>query len=193
MLQKSVVHSPLGGKLLTQCMLQSIQSKGVMVHPAYTFKRTEITPGQFEVSCSAHLLFSAHSILASEMYDQTHDGMAAWKSSPKYSIGDLVYTIRSPVLDVNLHRVLNLPDDVTSIYTSTCRLLNSSHCCQELFVFSKISSLDCQDIVTIEAYSNLLSPSVVALVRLCLTRCLLMPCKGGHQPYARPKSELHWN
>ena len=62
-LQKSVVHSPLGGKLLTQCMLQSIQSKGVMVHPAYTFKRTEITPGQFEVGSSAYLVSSAHSCI----------------------------------------------------------------------------------------------------------------------------------
>lgn len=47
-LQNSVVRSPLGGRLLSQCMAQSVQGKGVVIRPSYSIKRFEISPGQYE-------------------------------------------------------------------------------------------------------------------------------------------------
>ena len=52
-LQKSVVKSPLGGHLLSQCMAQSVQRKGAVIRPSYSIKRSEISPGQLEV-CFQH-------------------------------------------------------------------------------------------------------------------------------------------
>ena len=48
-LQKSVARAPLGGALLTQCMLNSVESKGLTVSPPFSFRRKEKAPGQFEV------------------------------------------------------------------------------------------------------------------------------------------------
>ncbi|CAL8463368.1 g2902 [Coccomyxa elongata] len=48
-LQKSITRAPIGGKLLTQCMLQSIESKGITVKPPYSFKRSLSSAGQWEL------------------------------------------------------------------------------------------------------------------------------------------------
>ena len=48
-LQKSVARAPLGGALLTQCMLNSVESKGLTVSPPFSFRRKEKAPGHFEV------------------------------------------------------------------------------------------------------------------------------------------------
>lgn len=52
-LQKSIVRSPLGGKLLSQCMAQSITSKGAEIQPNYSFKRVETSAGQYQVPLTA--------------------------------------------------------------------------------------------------------------------------------------------
>ncbi|KAJ6340149.1 hypothetical protein OIU77_007990 [Salix suchowensis] len=44
-LQKAVASSPIGGELLTDCLLKSLESKGVMIKPRYSFKRKEIQLG----------------------------------------------------------------------------------------------------------------------------------------------------
>ena len=49
-LQKSIARAPIGGRLLTQCMLQSLESKGIAVKPSYSFKRSVNAAGQYEVS-----------------------------------------------------------------------------------------------------------------------------------------------
>jgi hypothetical protein len=49
LLRKTIVRAPLGGKLLNQCMLQSVESKGVVVKPSYSFKRHLASSGQWEV------------------------------------------------------------------------------------------------------------------------------------------------
>ena len=48
-LQKSVVRTPVGGSVLSQCMLASVAAKGITVDPTFAFRRREKTPGQFEV------------------------------------------------------------------------------------------------------------------------------------------------
>lgn len=57
-LQKSIARAPIGGRLLTQCMLQSVESKGITVRPSYSFKRSINASGQYEV-CH-HELSSFH-------------------------------------------------------------------------------------------------------------------------------------
>ncbi|THU69828.1 hypothetical protein C4D60_Mb08t18520 [Musa balbisiana] len=47
-LQKAVSTSPIGGEFLTDCMMKSLESKGVMIKPRYSFKRKEIRPGEFQ-------------------------------------------------------------------------------------------------------------------------------------------------
>ena len=49
-LQKSIVRSPLGGKLLSQCMAQTMVNKGASIKPNYSFKRIETSPGQYQVN-----------------------------------------------------------------------------------------------------------------------------------------------
>ena len=49
LLTKSIVRAPIGGQLLSQCMLQSAQAKGTVVQPAYSFKRVQTAAGQWEV------------------------------------------------------------------------------------------------------------------------------------------------
>ncbi|XP_077223271.1 actin-related protein 4 isoform X1 [Tasmannia lanceolata] len=47
-LQKAVATSPIGGELLTDCMMKSLESKGIIMKPRYSFKRKEIRPGVFQ-------------------------------------------------------------------------------------------------------------------------------------------------
>ena len=54
-LHKSIARSPLGGSLLTKCMLKAAESilgeKNFTIRPRYSIKRIERQPGVFEV-CS---------------------------------------------------------------------------------------------------------------------------------------------
>ncbi|XP_058083983.1 actin-related protein 4 isoform X1 [Magnolia sinica] len=47
-LQKAVATSPVGGELLTECMMKSLESKGITIKPRYAFKRREMRPGEFQ-------------------------------------------------------------------------------------------------------------------------------------------------
>ncbi|KAJ6803309.1 actin-related protein 4 isoform X2 [Iris pallida] len=47
-LQKAVATSPIGGEFLTECMMKSLESKGIVLKPRYSFKRKEIRPGEFQ-------------------------------------------------------------------------------------------------------------------------------------------------
>lgn len=49
-LQKAVRTSPIGGEVLTECLLKTLESRGVVVRPRFSFKRKEIRPGEFELS-----------------------------------------------------------------------------------------------------------------------------------------------
>lgn len=51
-LRKSIIRSPLGGRLLTQCMQHAIQSSGSQLHPQLLVRRYESAPGKFEVRSS---------------------------------------------------------------------------------------------------------------------------------------------
>ncbi|PKU85689.1 actin-related protein 4 isoform X1 [Dendrobium catenatum] len=47
-LQKGVATSPIGGEFLTECMMKSLESKGIIFKPRYSFKRKEARPGDFQ-------------------------------------------------------------------------------------------------------------------------------------------------
>ncbi|KAG0453218.1 hypothetical protein HPP92_025882 [Vanilla planifolia] len=47
-LHKGVVTSPIGGEFLTECMMKSLESKGITLKPRYSFKRKENRPGDFQ-------------------------------------------------------------------------------------------------------------------------------------------------
>ncbi|KAK4267975.1 hypothetical protein QN277_024686 [Acacia crassicarpa] len=47
-LQKAVATSPIGGEFLTDCLMKSLESKGIVIKPRYSFKRKEIRPGEFQ-------------------------------------------------------------------------------------------------------------------------------------------------
>ncbi|KAK4479277.1 hypothetical protein RD792_014788 [Penstemon davidsonii] len=47
-IQKAVSTSPIGGELLTDCLLKSLEQKGIAIKPRYAFKRKEIRPGEFQ-------------------------------------------------------------------------------------------------------------------------------------------------
>jgi hypothetical protein len=47
-LVRSIARAPLGGRLLSGCMLASLQAKGVAVQPPYSFKRVQGAAGQWE-------------------------------------------------------------------------------------------------------------------------------------------------
>ncbi|KAL6973551.1 Actin-related protein 4 [Sarracenia purpurea var. burkii] len=47
-LQKAVQSSPIGGEFLTDCLMKSLESKGLTIKPRYSFKRKEIRPGDFQ-------------------------------------------------------------------------------------------------------------------------------------------------
>ncbi|PRW20870.1 Actin-related 4 [Chlorella sorokiniana] len=48
-LQKSVVHTPLGGRVLSQCMAAAVEAKGTQIRPRYEFTRREGPGGKLEV------------------------------------------------------------------------------------------------------------------------------------------------
>ncbi|XP_051134818.1 actin-related protein 4 [Andrographis paniculata] len=48
-LQKGVSTSPIGGEFLTDCLLKSLEHKGISIKPRYAFQRKEIRPGEFQV------------------------------------------------------------------------------------------------------------------------------------------------
>ncbi|GLJ32671.1 hypothetical protein SUGI_0657350 [Cryptomeria japonica] len=48
-LQKAVVSSPIGGEVLTECLMKSLESKGITLRPRYSFKRKEVRPGEFQI------------------------------------------------------------------------------------------------------------------------------------------------
>ncbi|CAN1241760.1 Actin-related protein 4, partial [Linum perenne] len=47
-LQKAVTSCPIGGDFLSDCLLKSLESKGVVIKPRYSFKRKETRPGEFQ-------------------------------------------------------------------------------------------------------------------------------------------------
>ncbi|XP_004515316.1 actin-related protein 4 isoform X2 [Cicer arietinum] len=47
-LQKAVATSPIGGEFLTDCLMKSLESKGIVMKPRYSFRRKEIRPGEFQ-------------------------------------------------------------------------------------------------------------------------------------------------
>ncbi|KAB1212648.1 Actin-related protein 4 [Morella rubra] len=47
-LQKAVASSPIGGEFLSDCLMKSLESKGMTIKPRYSFKRKEIRPGDFQ-------------------------------------------------------------------------------------------------------------------------------------------------
>ncbi|KAF8388449.1 hypothetical protein HHK36_027121 [Tetracentron sinense] len=47
-LQKAVATSPIGGEILTECLMKSLESKSITIKPRYSFKRKEIRPGEFQ-------------------------------------------------------------------------------------------------------------------------------------------------
>eukprot|EP00249_Psilotum_nudum_P017969 c26577_g1_i4 orf=1107-1967(-) len=48
-LQKAVVTSPIGGEVLTDCLLRSLERKGIVIKPRFSFKRKKVDMGEFEV------------------------------------------------------------------------------------------------------------------------------------------------
>ncbi|KAH9722604.1 actin-related protein 4 [Citrus sinensis] len=48
-LQKGVTTSPIGGEFLTNCLMKSLESKGITIKPRYSFKRKENRPGEFQL------------------------------------------------------------------------------------------------------------------------------------------------
>lgn len=48
-LQKAVSTSPIGGEFLTDCMMKSLESKGIVIKPRYSFKKKEISPGDYKI------------------------------------------------------------------------------------------------------------------------------------------------
>ncbi|KAL0423752.1 UNVERIFIED_CONTAM: Actin-related protein 4, partial [Sesamum radiatum] len=45
----AVATSPIGGEFLTDCLLRSLEHKGISIKPRYAFKRKEIRPGEFQI------------------------------------------------------------------------------------------------------------------------------------------------
>ena len=61
-LVRSVSRAPLGGRLLSACMLASLQGKDVKVQPPYAFKRVQGAQGQWEVGfCLLPVVSFGHS------------------------------------------------------------------------------------------------------------------------------------
>ncbi|KAL5134414.1 Actin-related protein 4 [Glycine soja] len=44
----AVATSPIGGEFLTDCLMKSLESKGITIKPRYSFRRKEIRPGEFQ-------------------------------------------------------------------------------------------------------------------------------------------------
>lgn len=50
-LQKSVVSTPLAGRLLAQCMAGAVEGRGTTIRPRYEFTRREGHGGKLEARC----------------------------------------------------------------------------------------------------------------------------------------------
>jgi len=48
-LQKAIVRSAIGGDVLTDCLLRTLEGKGIEIRPRFSFKRKEVRMGEFEV------------------------------------------------------------------------------------------------------------------------------------------------
>ncbi|KAK2405918.1 actin-related protein [Trifolium repens] len=46
----AVATSPIGGEFLTDCLMKSLESKGIAMKPRYSFRRKEIRPGEFQLA-----------------------------------------------------------------------------------------------------------------------------------------------
>lgn len=49
-LQKAVATSPVGGEFLSECLMKSLENKGITIKPRYSFKRKEIRPGEYQTA-----------------------------------------------------------------------------------------------------------------------------------------------
>nr|GMC73878.1 actin-related protein 4-like [Ipomoea batatas] len=47
-LQRAVTTSPIGGDVLTEALMRSLEQKGIVIKPRYSFRRKEILPGEFQ-------------------------------------------------------------------------------------------------------------------------------------------------
>nr|GMC71822.1 actin-related protein 4-like [Ipomoea batatas] len=47
-LQRAVTTSPIGGEVLTEALMRSLEQKGIVIKPRYSFRRKEIRPGEFQ-------------------------------------------------------------------------------------------------------------------------------------------------
>ncbi|RZB95175.1 Actin-related protein 4 [Glycine soja] len=47
-LQKAVIASPIGGEFLTDCLMKSLEGKGITIRPRCSFKKKEIHPGNLQ-------------------------------------------------------------------------------------------------------------------------------------------------
>ncbi|KAE9613930.1 putative Actin family [Lupinus albus] len=47
-LHKGVTTSPIGGDFLTECLMKSLEGKGIRIRPRYSFKKKEIRPGNLQ-------------------------------------------------------------------------------------------------------------------------------------------------
>ncbi|KAJ8543374.1 hypothetical protein K7X08_005897 [Anisodus acutangulus] len=45
----AVATSPIGGEILIDCLIKSLELKGITIKPRYSFKRKEIRPGEFQI------------------------------------------------------------------------------------------------------------------------------------------------
>ncbi|KAJ7531091.1 hypothetical protein O6H91_14G031900 [Diphasiastrum complanatum] len=48
-LNKAIVRSPIGGEVLTDCLLNIMETKNVVIRPRFSFKRREVRSGEFEI------------------------------------------------------------------------------------------------------------------------------------------------
>ncbi|KAJ3682299.1 hypothetical protein LUZ60_014872 [Juncus effusus] len=48
-LQRAVCTSPIGGEFLTDCMMKSLETKGIFIKPRYSFKKKELSPGDYKI------------------------------------------------------------------------------------------------------------------------------------------------
>ncbi|XP_019189770.1 PREDICTED: actin-related protein 4-like [Ipomoea nil] len=48
-LQRAVTTSPIGGEVLTEALMRSLEQKGIVIKPRYSFRRKEIRPGEFQM------------------------------------------------------------------------------------------------------------------------------------------------
>ncbi|KEH17932.1 actin-related protein ARP4 [Medicago truncatula] len=94
-LQKAVVSSPIGGEFLTDCLMKSLESKGI----AYSFRRKEIHPGEFQTvdldfpNTSENYKFysqSAYSNIPTTSYELP-DGQTIEIGADRFKIPDVLF------------------------------------------------------------------------------------------------------